>query len=239
MVLSLSPFQVVSTVSPLITKHRTNHLATTILCSTQQHLTSFLTLRGGATIAKEALDMVHPEGLAPMMTAMSSYAVIGSLIMGSALYIFDITPKRFKDFEFTKTTTGKCGSWMNRIEKTAIVVFSIVSAITIATSLRTVIIFHIMTLYGNTALSRKSGEEAFALFWYSPLNVKLRRSAFRSFLAALQSFRVAFVLSVFLNTDGKHRYVATGAVASILLLTAVQLQQMVKLASYTIYHCSL
>ena len=235
-----SPFQVVSSVSPLIIKHRTNHPATTILCSTQQHLTSSaLTLRGGATIPKDALDNIHPEGVAPMMTAMSSYAVIGSLIMGSSLYLFDITPKRYKDYEFTKTTTGICGSWMNRIEKTAIVVFSIVSAISIATSLRTVIIFHIMTLYGNTALSRKSGEEAFALFWYSSLNVKLRRSAFRSFLAALQSFRVAFVLSVFLNTDGKHRYVATGAVASILLLTAVQLQQMVKLASYTIYHSSL
>ena len=236
-----SPLQIVSTVSPLILKHRTNHPVTT-LCSTQQHhLTkSVLTLRGGATIPKDALDMVHLEGVAPMMTAMSSYAVIGSLIMGSSLYLFDITPKRFKDYEFTKTTEkGKCGSWINRIEKTAIVVFSLVSAISIATSLRTVIIFHVMTLYGNTALSRKSGEDAFALFWYSPLNIKLRRSAFRTFLAALQSFRVAFVLSVFLNTDGKYRYVATAAVASILLLTAVQLQQMVKLASYTIYHHSL
>ena len=235
-----SPLQIVSTVSPLILKHRTNHPVTT-LCSTQQHLTkSVLTLRGGATIPKDALDMVHLEGVATMMTAMSSYAVIGSLIMGSSLYLFDITPKRFKDYEFTKTTEkGKCGSWINRVEKTAIVVFSLVSAISIATSLRTVIIFHVMTLYGNTALSRKSGEDAFALFWYSPLNIKLRRSAFRTFLAALQSFRVAFVLSVFLNTDGKYRYVATAAVASILLLTAVQLQQMVKLASYTIYHHSL
>jgi len=85
-----SPLQIVSTVSPLILKHRTNHPVPE-LCSTQHHLTkSVLTLRGGATIPKDALDMVHLEGVAPMMTAMSSYAVIGSLIMGSSLYLFDI-----------------------------------------------------------------------------------------------------------------------------------------------------
>lgn len=214
-----------------------HHLRLQSVTSMLPSTSTILALRGGAAshdhqIPNDIKDIISPEGVAPMMTAMSSYAMVSSLLLGSGLYLFDITPKRHKDYEFNKSKRG----YIERAEKMAIIVFAIVSSISIATSLRTVIIFHIMTLYGNTALSRKFGEEAFVMFWFSPLNIKLRKSAFRSFLVALQTFRIAFILSVFLNTNGKHRYVATGAVTSILLLTAVQLQQMVKLASHTIYH---
>ena len=116
---------------------------------------TILAIRGGASsqhdhqIPIDIKDMISPDGVAPMMTAMSSYAMVGSLILGSGLYLFDITPKRHKDYEFTKSKRG----YIERAEKMAVTVFAIVSSISIATSLRTVIIFHIMSLYIATASS--------------------------------------------------------------------------------------
>ena len=149
--------------------------------------------------------------------------------------MFDVAPTKIKDYEFTHDKSG----WMKKIEKTAIIALSVLSAISIATALRTVIIFQFMTLYGNTALSRKAGEEAFALFWYNKLNIKLRSDAFKSFLTSLQTFHASFALTVFLNTDGRHRYVATLAVILIMFYSATNLRQMVRLASRTIYGYSL
>ena len=114
-------------------------------------------------------------------------------------------------------------------------IFSLAVTISIATSLRTVIIMKIMTLYANTALGHTCGEDAFTNFWYSTLCVKLRHSAFRSFVTAIQTFRAAFGLSVFLKTDDRHRWLATGVALLIMIVSGVQLNQMIKLASATIF----
>lgn len=224
--LTLSPLQVAPyAVVNRVAKHATSGLTT--------H--NILAIRGGAAAAEMAQMPPSADALMAMMTAMSSYAVVGSLLMGSSLYLFDIAPTKFKDYDFTQSKRG----WIKKIEKTAIIALSVLSAISIATALRTVIIFQFMTLYGNTALSRKAGEAAFALFWYNKLNIKLRSDAFKSFLISLQSFHASFALTVFLNTDGRHRYVATAAVIIIMFYSATNLRQMVRLASRTIYGYSL
>ena len=97
----------------------------------------------------------------------------------------------------------------------------------------------VMTLYAQTALGQASGELVFQNFWYSDLCMKLRASSFRSFITAIQTFRGAFALSVFLKTDGRHRYVATSVAIFIMVMSGIQLNQMVNLASVTIFHQSL
>ncbi|KAL7532713.1 hypothetical protein ACHAXR_004799 [Thalassiosira sp. AJA248-18] len=173
-----------------------------------------------------------------MLSAMDSYTVVASLLMGSGLYLFAITPMKIKDYDFTTTSsdnsnTSARASWVSKVEKAAMQMFAVISAISITTSLRTIIIMKIMTLYANTALGQTCGDEVFFNFWYSPLCTKLRASSFTSFLTAIQTFRGAFA---FLKTDGKHRYVATGVTLLIMIISGVQLDQMVKLASVTIFH---
>ena len=94
-------------------------------------------------------------------------------------------------------------------------------------------------LPNQTALGQASGELVFQNFWYSDLCMKLRASSFRSFITAIQTFRGAFALSVFLKTDGRHRYVATSVAIFIMVMSGIQLNQMVNLASVTIFHQSL
>lgn len=224
-------------------QHRPRLTSTSTSSSSQLSASLVRTLAGevssGPSAAKAIIDA---DRIAPMLNAMSSYAVVASLLMGSGLYLFAITPMKIKDYDFhTRKNSGESesgsgsSSWVSKLEKGAIQIFAVVSAISIATSLRTVIIMKIMTLYANTALGQKSGEQVFVNFWYSDLCMKLRASSFKSFITAIQSFRMAFALSVFLKTDGKHRYVATGVAVLIMIVSGIQLDQMIKLASSTIF----
>ena len=159
-----------------------------------------------------------------------------SLLMGSGLYLFAITPMKIKDYPFSdKDTTAL----ISRIEKVCVQIFAVLSAISIVTSLRTVIIMKVMTLYAETALGQVDGLNVFHDFWYSKQCTKLRQTSFKSFITAIQTFRSAFALSIFLKTDNKHRYVATGVAVLIMIVSGIQLDQIIRLASGTIFQQSL
>jgi hypothetical protein len=172
--------------------------------------------RGGGT--SEAIDLTR---IGMRLSAMSSYALISSLLLGSGLYLFAITPLRFE-------------AQMKKFEKVATAIFSVMVAINIATSLHTAIILNVMNMYANTALGQGL-DEGYLKFWNSPHCQKMRQSAFRSFVVAIESFKCSFAMSVFLKTDGKHRWIATGIAVVIMALSGVQFWQMVHLASNHIF----
>jgi len=111
------------------------------------------------------------------LSAMSSYAVVASLLLGSGLYLFAITPLTIPD-------PGKGPPQESRISKWATAVFAIMVALNIVTSLHTVLTLNVMSLYANTALGRGL-DDAYLAFWEAPFIKNLRRSAFRSFLVAI------------------------------------------------------
>jgi hypothetical protein len=174
--------------------------------------------RGGGT--PETLDLTR---IGMRLSAMSSYAIIASLLLGSGLYLFAITPLRVE-------SQGQ----MKKFEKVATAIFSVMVAINIAASLHTAIILNVMTLYANTALGQGL-DEGYLRFWNAPHCQALRQSAFRSFIVAIQTFKCSFALSVFLKTNGKHRWIATGTAVAIMVLSGVQFWQMVHLASKHIF----
>jgi len=160
-------------------------------------------------------------------SAMSSYAVVASLLMGSGLYLFAITPLTIPD-------PGKGPPQESRISKWATAAFAIMVALNIATSLHTVLTFNVMSLYANTALGRGM-DDAYVAFWFSPFVRNLRRSAFQSFLLAIRSFKVSFLLSVFLKTNSKHRTIATLVAALVMIWSAFQMEGMINIAAQTIF----
>ncbi|KAL3935102.1 MAG: hypothetical protein SGBAC_009315 [Bacillariaceae sp.] len=178
--------------------------------------------RGGA--ASPPIDLTR---LGLELGAMSSYSVVAGLLLGSGLYLFAITPLTIPD-------PGKGPPQETRLSKWATALFSVVVALNIATSLHTVLTFNVMSLYANTALGRGQ-DEAYQAFWMHPFIRQLRRSAFQSFVVAIRTFKVSFGLSVFLKTDGKHKWIATLLSASIMIWSTFQVEGMMRVAAQTIF----
>lgn len=184
-------------------------------------LSKILALSGGGS-GETAIDLTR---IGMRLSAMSSYALISSLLMGSGLYLFAITPLKVGDL--TKPN--------QKLERRAIALFTVCVALSITASLHTVVIFNVMNLYANTALGMGM-DGAFVNFWEAPSMRTLRKTAFFTFTAAIQSFKLSFALSVFLKSDGKHRWVATTTAVVVMLLSGFAYWHMVGLASLHIFH---
>ena len=179
--------------------------------------------RGGGGGPDAAVDLTR---IGMKLSAMQSYALISSLMLGSGLYLFAITPLKTSDV----AAPGREG----RTQRAAISAFTVLIAACIATSLHTAIIFNVMALYANTALGQALDAE-FLKFWNSRVAIALRKNAFLSFVAAIQTFKLSFALSIFLKSDGTHRWVATIAALGIMLASSFAFWQMVGIASLHIF----
>lgn len=187
--------------------------------------------RGGSTATT-----VHPSEVVDLtrmgmrLTAMSSYALVSSLLLGSGLYLFAITPLKTETTEEIKNVTKT-----QIIDRRVTNVFAIVIAVCIATSLHTSLSFNAMSLYANSALGQGL-DSAFVTFWNAGKIQNLRQSAFLSFCVAIESFKLSFVLSIFLKTNKRHRWVATGLTSILMVASSFQFWQMLGVASKLIFH---
>ncbi|KAL3929650.1 MAG: hypothetical protein SGBAC_012117 [Bacillariaceae sp.] len=192
-------------------------------------------LAASATQGMSVVQSISRGGAKPLdlsrlgleFSAMSSYAVVASLLLGSGLYLFAITPLSIPD-------PGKGPAQETRLSKWATALFSVVVALNIVTSLHTVLTFNVMNLYANTALGWGK-DDAYRAFWMHPFIRQLRRSAFQSFVVAIRSFKVSFTLSVFLKTNGKHKWIATWISALIMIWSTFQVEGMMRVAAQTIF----
>jgi hypothetical protein len=204
-------------------------------------LSKILALSGGGAVAADASTAVDLTRVGMRLSAMSSYALISSLLLGSGLYLFAITPLKVGDLKLKSDNSNgtRSGYFSNetmyKIERKAIAAFTVLITLCCATSLHTVIVFNVMNLYANTALGQGM-DDAFISFWFAPAMQSLRKTAFYTFAIAIQSFKLSFALSVFLKSDGKHRWIATGTFVSIMLISGFAFWHMVGLASMHIFH---
>lgn len=193
----------------------------------QQKQTSALSLMDNGTAAAAAA-VVDLSRVTMIFSAMSSYALIASLLLGSGLYLFAITPVRVGDL--SKVTTGD----YTKVQKRAIQLFTIVVSTSIATALHTSITFNVMTLYANTALGQGMDKQ-FLQFWNTPSIQSLRKTAFYSFLASMETFKLSFALSMFIKSDGWAGKTATFVASVIMVLSGVVFWRMAGVASKVIF----
>jgi len=172
-------------------------------------------------------DAVDLTRIGMRLSAMQSYALIASLLLGSGLYLFAITPVKVDDIKASGKET--------KLQQRLIAAFTVIVSISIATALHTAITFTVMTLYANTALGQGLDQQ-FLSFWNAPSIAKLRKNAFHSFVASILTFKLSFALSIFIKSDGKQKWIATAAATVVMLASGIAFWQMVRIASQLIFH---
>lgn len=147
-------------------------------------------LRGGAAAALDiGRTKMRLEGL-------NQYGVMTALLMNAALRLYSSTPRKI-DPNNTKT------------ENILRMVFATTVAMCICLGGYTTIVFSLLGLYSKRALGL--GQDIEYLEFFSATS-DVRRSGFESFIWCLLLFKSSFLLSVFLNQDGKARWWLSGVI---------------------------
>lgn len=146
--------------------------------------------RGGAVpeaIPEVILDLTRAR---LRLEGIHSYGVVTALLMNASLRLFSATPRRMQAGD-TYTNLSKA-------------VFAFAICISVMTGSYTTIIFSMLGLYSKTALGM--GDDAKFLHFFAETS-QLRKSGFDAFVLSTITFKIAFVLSLFLNYDGKFRWI--------------------------------
>uniref|UniRef100_A0A7S2LEJ3 Uncharacterized protein n=1 Tax=Leptocylindrus danicus TaxID=163516 RepID=A0A7S2LEJ3_9STRA len=114
------------------------------------------------------------------------------------------------------------------------VLFTVFCATTIISGAFTSIVFTLLTLYSKTALSFGEAGQAKYLAFSEATHI-FRVHGFRTFLVALYSFLVSFVLSLFLKLKGRLRKVMSVATAAAILMTIARVNKIIGLAGTIIF----
>jgi hypothetical protein len=130
------------------------------------------------------------------------YEVVTALFMNAALRLFLSTPK-----------TLKAGEKSKNIAK---ILFTIAIGCSVIAGAYTTVVFTLLGLYSKSAIGLGK-DLAFVAFFDATASI--RRSAFVRFILTLISFELSFVMSLFLNYEGRMRWCASG-IAAVATLTS-------------------
>ena len=147
-----------------------------------------LWIAGGEFFAKHAADSVLDIGRVRMrLEGLQAYATLCALLANGCLRLYSSVKIRKEPDQ-----------WMKRVYD-AVYLFIVVS---ILSGSYTTVVFTLLALFSKTALGR--GYDAqFLLFWAATANI--RESAIIAFLSSLVCFELAFILSLYLRTEGRRR----------------------------------
>lgn len=117
---------------------------------------------------------------------------------------------------------------MNQTTRFVLDAFYVLIAISVLSGSYTTVVFTLLALYSKTALGR--GYDAqFLQFWAAAAD--LRESGFEAFLYSLVSFEIAFILSLFLKTEGKRRKIVVTLASGMALFSFWRWSKIMILAS--------
>jgi hypothetical protein len=154
-----------------------------------------LALRGGAEVMDLTRVRIRLEGL-------SAYGVVSSLMLNAALRLYSSSPKKLQK-----------GETCANIAK---ILFAISVGSSVLAGAYTTVVFSLLGLYAKSAIGM--GKDA-ACMEFMTGTEHMRLYAFDAFLVALIAFKSSFVLSLFLNYEGKLRWWASGIAAAVSLLS--------------------
>ena len=121
--------------------------------------------------------------------------------MNAALRLFSSTPKKLND---------------DRVDNYAKVLFVAAVGSSIVAGAYTTVVFSLLGLYSKSALGLGK-DLAFVQFFDATAGI--RKTAFDCFIISLLSFKASFVLSLFLNYEGKVRWWSSGIAAFLAVLS--------------------
>jgi hypothetical protein len=153
---------------------------------------STLAFRGGGP------DVLNLGRAKVRFEAMNSYSVVLSLMLNASLRLFSATPKKL----------AHDGS----IDDKAKLAFVSSVSTTVVTSAYAIIVFFLLTVYSKRALGL--GYDA-AFLEFAEQTDAIRESAFGAFLISLLTFKTSFLLTLFLNYEGKTRWWISSIVLAV------------------------
>jgi hypothetical protein len=171
-------------------------------------------LRGGAPHAALDLERLHIriEGLA-------LYGVIVSLMVNGALQIYG-------------NTSRDVNTENDKITNYAIYAFKLLTAICVISGVYATLLFTLLCIYSYTALGAGL-DESFRLFFRDTSAYRL--SGFYAFLASACGFMGSFLLSLFLDSKGRLRYVILIPSLLLTMQLGMNLKGVMNMASQMIF----
>jgi hypothetical protein len=136
------------------------------------------------------------------LEGLSGYGVVSALMMNAALRLYSSAPKKLQK-----------GETHNNIAK---ILFAISVGASVLAGAYTTVVFSLLGLYAKSAIGM--GKDAACMEFMADTE-HMRLYAFDAFLVALIAFKSSFVLSLFLNYEGKVRWWASGITAVVSLLS--------------------
>jgi hypothetical protein len=153
-------------------------------------VTSNIALRGGELFAKHADTVLDISRVRMRLEGLASYATLCALLANGCLRLYSSVK--------TQDKTDDSDVKRNR----AYDAFYLFIVISILSGSYTTVVFTLLALFSKTALGR--GYDAqFLEFWKATTG--LRESGLEAFLASLVCFEFAFILSLYLRTEGRRR----------------------------------
>lgn len=147
-----------------------------------------IALRGGEIFAKHADSVLDISRVRMRLEGLASYATLCALLANGCLRLYSSVKAQDKTADVKK--------------QRAYDAFYFFIVISILSGSYTTVVFTLLALFSKTALGRGYDKE-FLKFWSATTG--LRESGLEAFLAALVCFEFAFILSLYLRTEGRRR----------------------------------
>lgn len=147
-----------------------------------------IALRGGEIFAKHADSVLDISRVRMRLEGLASYATLCALLANGCLRLYSSVKVQDKTEDIKK--------------QRAYDAFYLFIVISILSGSYTTVVFTLLALFSKTALGRGYDQE-FLKFWAATTG--LRESGLEAFLASLVCFEFAFILSLYLKTQGKRR----------------------------------
>ena len=154
------------------------------------HVVPWLALRAGAVVAAAAGGGSNVFDLTRVrirLEGLQSYGVVTALLMNAVLRLYSMTPRQLKPGD----------TRINNVTKAVFTVFCIISVLCGA---YTTVVFSLLGLYSKSAIGM-GHDQAFLDFLKA--TASFRKLAFDAFLTCLLSFKITFVLALFITTTPK------------------------------------
>lgn len=175
-----------------------------------------IALRGG--VAEAPFDLTRAK---IRLEGLHSYGVVTTLMLNASLRLLSATPKAKKGMIKGETIDNAA-----KILFTAAIVASVISG------LYTTIVFSLLGNYAKTAIGLGRDEGGVQFF---DATQSIRQNAFHAFIISLISFNTSFILSLFLNYEGKMKWWVAGIAAALSLLSWWQWSSIMHIASQLIF----
>ena len=191
--------------------------ASTVLPAVEDLSRKVLWIRGGEFFAKHADSVLDISRVRMRLEGLSSYATLCALLANGCLRLYSAVklPKREQELA-------------DKTKRRAYDAFYLFIVVSILSGSYTTVVYTLLALYSKTALGR-GYDNQFLQFWAATAG--LRESGLEAFIASLVCFELAFILSLFLRTEGTRRKILVVLACAISVFSFWRWGEIMRLAA--------